>query len=108
MVNEERGAVASDLGHRRHVRIDRAASLVEPISVAQGRILTLDTGGRSRRCRLVAWIVPHKVACHLLSFFDVPRSLRAQLVLSRVGALLLTASAHRLPPWGSMPHCNDA
>jgi hypothetical protein len=47
---------------------------------------------------LVARIVPHKLACQLLSFADQPLGLLAQLVLFRVGADLLTAFAHCLSP----------
>jgi CBS domain containing-hemolysin-like protein len=46
---------------------------------------------------LMARIVPHELACQLLSFADQPLGLLAQLVLFRAGAVLLTALAHCLP-----------
>jgi len=56
---------------------------------------------RNRSCfrssrLLMARIGPHKLACQLLSLADQPLGLLAQLVLFRVGAMLLTAFAHCL------------
>jgi hypothetical protein len=47
---------------------------------------------------LMARIVPHKLACQLLSVADKPLRLFAQLVLLRVGAMLLTAFTHSYLP----------